>query len=97
MTWSLYFSVHRGKNNSNRTRSHFAVKIGKIKFYCNQRGIDTEKAIALIVNGLEKYQQTPIEFAVEAQNDRISPEGSVGYPTTNMLLETIHASRRKRL
>ena len=39
-------------------------------FYCNQRGIDTEKAIALIVNGFSKevLNKLPMEFAIEAQN-----------------------------
>ena len=54
----------------------------KIKFfYCNQRGIDTEKAIALIVNGFSKevLNKLPMEFAVEAQKLlEISLEGSVG-------------------
>ena len=45
-------------------------KIGEDQiFYCNQRGIDTEKAIALIVNGFSKevLNKLPMEFAVEAQ------------------------------
>jgi len=57
-------------------------KIGEDQiFYCNQRGIDTEKAIALIVNGFSKevLNQLPMEFAVEAQKLlEISLEGSVG-------------------
>ena len=38
-------------------------------FYCNQRGIDTESAIGLIVNGYAKevLNKLPMEFAVEAQ------------------------------
>lgn len=50
-------------------------------FYCNQRGIDTEKAIGLIVNGYAKevLNKLPMEFAVEAQKLlSISLEGSVG-------------------
>jgi Fe-S cluster assembly protein SufB len=50
-------------------------------FYCNQRGINTEKAIALIVNGFSKevLNKLPMEFAVEAQKLlEISLEGSVG-------------------
>lgn len=50
-------------------------------FYCNQRGIDTEKAIALIVNGFSKevLNKLPMEFAIEAQKLlEISLEGSVG-------------------
>jgi Fe-S cluster assembly protein SufB len=50
-------------------------------FYCNQRGINNEKAVALIVNGYckEVLNQLPMEFAVEAQKLlAISLEGSVG-------------------
>ncbi|MDY0217332.1 MAG: Fe-S cluster assembly protein SufB [Bacteroidales bacterium] len=50
-------------------------------FYCNQRGIDTEHAIGLIVNGYAKevLNKLPMEFAVEAQKLlAISLEGSVG-------------------
>ena len=57
-------------------------KVGEDQiFYCNQRGIDTEKAIALIVNGFSKevLNKLPMEFAVEAQKLlEISLEGSVG-------------------
>jgi len=57
-------------------------KIGEDQiFYCNQRGISTEKAISLIVNGYCKdvLNQLPMEFAVEAQKLlAISLEGSVG-------------------
>ena len=50
-------------------------------FYCLQRGIPQEEAVALIVNGFckEVLQQLPMEFAVEAQKlVGISLEGSVG-------------------
>ncbi len=50
-------------------------------FYCNQRGIDTENAIGLIINGYarEVLNKLPMEFAVEAQKLlQISLEGSVG-------------------
>ena len=50
-------------------------------FYCNQRGLSTEEAVGLIVNGYarEVLQQLPMEFAVEAQKLlAISLEGSVG-------------------
>ncbi len=50
-------------------------------FYCNQRGIDPEKAVGLIVNGYAKeiINKLPMEFAVEAQKLlQISLEGSVG-------------------
>ncbi|MCF8372779.1 MAG: Fe-S cluster assembly protein SufB [Bacteroidales bacterium] len=57
-------------------------KIGEDQiFYCNQRGIATEDAIGLIVNGYAKevLNQLPMEFAVEAQKLlQISLEGSVG-------------------
>jgi Fe-S cluster assembly protein SufB len=57
-------------------------KIGEDQiFYCNQRGIDTETAVALIINGFAKevMNQLPMEFAVEAQKMlAISLEGSVG-------------------
>jgi Fe-S cluster assembly protein SufB len=52
-----------------------------ILFYCNQRGISEEDAVALIVNGYAKevLNQLPMEFAVEAQKLlAISLEGSVG-------------------
>jgi Fe-S cluster assembly protein SufB len=50
-------------------------------FYCNQRGIDTENAVGLIINGYarEVLNKLPMEFAVEAQKLlAISLEGSVG-------------------
>ena len=50
-------------------------------FYCRQRGLSAEEAIALVVNGFVKdvLQQLPMEFAVEAQKlISISLEGSVG-------------------
>ncbi len=57
-------------------------KIGEDQlFYCTQRGIDPETAVALIVNGYAKevLNQLPMEFAVEAQKLlAISLEGSVG-------------------
>jgi len=57
-------------------------KIGEDQiFYCQQRGLDMETAIALIVNGYCKdvLNQLPMEFAVEAQKLlAISLEGSVG-------------------
>ncbi len=57
-------------------------KIGEDQmFYCQQRGLSEEEAVALIVNGFVKevLQQLPMEFAVEAQKlITISLEGSVG-------------------
>ena len=50
-------------------------------FYCQQRGLNSEEAVSLIVNGFckEVLQQLPMEFAVEAQKlVGISLEGSVG-------------------
>jgi len=50
-------------------------------FYCNQRGISTEDAVGLIVNGYAKevINKLPMEFAVEAQKLlQVSLEGSVG-------------------
>ena len=52
-----------------------------ILFYCRQRGLSAEEAVALVVNGFVKdvLQQLPMEFAVEAQKlISISLEGSVG-------------------
>jgi Fe-S cluster assembly protein SufB len=57
-------------------------KVGEDQiFYCNQRGLSTEDAVGLIVNGYckEVFNQLPMEFAVEAQKLlAISLEGSVG-------------------
>ncbi len=70
--------------NSTAQVEHEATtsKIGEDQlFYCNQRGIDTETAVALIINGFAKevMNQLPMEFAVEAQKLlAISLEGSVG-------------------
>ena len=71
------------KNNSSKVEHEATTsKIGEDQiFYCNQRGIGTEEAIALIVNGYCKdvLNQLPMEFAVEAQKLlEISLEGSVG-------------------
>lgn len=71
-------------NNPTATVEHEATtsKIGEDQlFYCNQRGIPTEQAVALIINGYAKevLNQLPMEFAVEAQKLlEISLEGSVG-------------------
>ncbi|MBO0948706.1 Fe-S cluster assembly protein SufB [Fibrella forsythiae] len=70
--------------NQSATVEHEATtsKIGEDQlFYCNQRGIPTEQAVALIINGYAKevLNQLPMEFAVEAQKLlEISLEGSVG-------------------
>lgn len=77
------FPYIEAKNNSAKIEHEATTsKIGEDQiFYCNQRGIDTEKAIALIVNGFSKdvLNKLPMEFAVEAQKLlEISLEGSVG-------------------
>ena len=70
--------------NPTATVEHEATtsKIGEDQiFYCNQRGIDTEDAVSMIVNGFCKqvFRELPMEFAVEAQKLLgISLEGSVG-------------------
>jgi Fe-S cluster assembly protein SufB len=77
------FPYIEGKN-SNSIIEHEATtsKIAEDQiFYLNQRGIDTEKAVALIVNGYarEVLNKLPMEFAVEAQKLlAISLDGSVG-------------------
>ncbi len=75
-----YIEIH----NPTAQMEHEATtsKIGEDQiFYCNTRGLDTEEAVALIVNGFckEVLQKLPMEFAVEAQKLlEISLEGSVG-------------------
>ena len=70
--------------NPSATVEHEATtsKIGEDQiFYCNQRGISTEDAVGLIVNGYAKeiINKLPMEFAVEAQKLlQVSLEGSVG-------------------
>jgi Fe-S cluster assembly protein SufB len=77
------FPYIESKNNT-ATVEHEATtsKIGEDQiFYLNQRGIDTEKAVELIVNGFAKevLNKLPMEFAVEAQKLlAITLEGSVG-------------------
>ncbi len=74
--------IETGNSSSKVEHEATTSKIGEDQiFYCNQRGIDTEKAIALIVNGFSKevLNKLPMEFAVEAQKLlEISLEGSVG-------------------
>ncbi|MFH1680070.1 MAG: Fe-S cluster assembly protein SufB [Candidatus Eisenbacteria bacterium] len=70
--------------NPTATMEHEATtsKIGEDQvFYCNQRGISTEDAVNMIVNGFckEIFRELPMEFAVEAQKLlSVSLEGSVG-------------------
>jgi Fe-S cluster assembly protein SufB len=71
------------KNTSSQVEHEATTsKIGEDQiFYCNQRGIATEDAVSMIVNGSckEVFRELPMEFAVEAQNLlSISLEGSVG-------------------
>ena len=70
--------------NATATVEHEATtsRIGDDQiFYCRQRGISTEEAVNMIVNGFckEVFKELPMEFAVEAQQLlSISLEGSVG-------------------
>ena len=70
--------------NQSATMEHEAStsKIGEDQlFYCNQRGIDTEDAVSMIVNGFckEVFNELPMEFAMEATKlMEVSLEGSVG-------------------
>ena len=70
--------------NTSASVEHEATtsKIGEDQiFYCNQRGIATQDAVNMIVNGFckEVFRELPMEFAVEAQKLLgVSLEGSVG-------------------
>jgi len=71
------------KNTSSKVEHEASTsKIGEDQiFYCKQRGLSTEDAINLIVNGFckEVFRELPMEFAVEAQKLLgVSLEGSVG-------------------
>ncbi|MBK1668477.1 Fe-S cluster assembly protein SufB [Rhodovibrio sodomensis] len=73
------------ESRNNQARVEHEATTSKISedqlFYCRQRGISEEDAVALVVNGFcrEVLQQLPMEFAVEAQKlVGISLEGSVG-------------------
>ena len=71
------------KNTSAKVEHEASTsKIGEDQiFYCNQRGISTEDAVSMIVNGFckEVFRELPMEFAVEAQKLlSVSLEGSVG-------------------
>ena len=74
--------IEVGNSSSKVEHEATTSKIGEDQiFYCNQRGIDTEKAVSLIVNGYAKevLNKLPMEFAVEAQKLlSVSLEGSVG-------------------
>jgi Fe-S cluster assembly protein SufB len=71
------------KNTSSRVEHEASTsKIGEDQiFYCNQRGLATQDAVNMIVNGFckEVFKELPMEFAVEAQKLLgVSLEGSVG-------------------
>jgi Fe-S cluster assembly protein SufB len=71
------------KNTSSRVEHEASTsKIGEDQiFYCNQRGLSTQDAVNMIVNGFckEVFRELPMEFAVEAQKLLgVSLEGSVG-------------------
>ncbi|HEY1206972.1 MAG: Fe-S cluster assembly protein SufB [Bryobacteraceae bacterium] len=71
------------KNHSAQVEHEASVsRIGEDQiFYCRQRGISTEDAVSMIVNGFCKqvFRELPMEFAVEAQRLlNVSLEGSVG-------------------
>src|SRR2546426_4183825 len=71
------------RNTSSRVEHEASTsKIGEDQlFYCNQRGLATQDAVNMIVNGFckEVFRELPMEFAVEAQKLLgVSLEGSVG-------------------
>jgi Fe-S cluster assembly protein SufB len=75
-----YIEVHNTTGQVEHEAS--TSKIGEDQiFYCRQRGISTEDAVSMIVNGFckEVFKELPMEFAVEAQKLLgVSLEGSVG-------------------
>ena len=75
-----YIDVRNSSSNVEHEAS--TSKIGEDQiFYCKQRGMNTENAISVIVNGFckEVFRELPMEFAVEAQKLLgVSLEGSVG-------------------
>lgn len=81
--WGAYFP-YMDVRNETAIVEHEATtsKISEEQlFYCNQRGIPTEEAVGLIVNGYAKdvINKLPMEFAVEAQKLlNVSLEGTVG-------------------
>ena len=74
--------IKNKNSDSNIAHEATTAKISEDQlFYCQQRGLNSEEAVSLIVNGFckEVLQQLPMEFAVEAQKlVGISLEGSVG-------------------
>jgi Fe-S cluster assembly protein SufB len=79
--WCIHFHISKKKPSAKIEHEATTSKIGEDQvFYCNQRGIPTEKQL-LFVNGFSKdvLNKLPMEFAVEAQKLlEISLEGSVG-------------------
>ena len=69
-------------NTSHLEHEAFTSKVSEDQlFYCNQRGISTEDAHSLIINGFckEVFQKLPMEFAVEANKLlEVSMEGAIG-------------------
>ncbi|MCZ6834582.1 MAG: Fe-S cluster assembly protein SufB [Planctomycetota bacterium] len=74
--------IEVGNSSSHVEHEATTSKIGEDQiFYCNQRGISTEDAVSLIINGFckEVFAELPMEFAVEAKKLlEVSLEGSVG-------------------
>ena len=75
--------LHRGEEHDREVEHEASTsKIGEDQiFYCKQRGISTEDAVSMIVNGFckEVFRELPMEFAVEAQKLLgVSLEGTVG-------------------
>ncbi len=74
--------IEVGNTSSHVEHEATTSKIGEDQiFYCNQRGISTEDAISMIINGFckEVFAELPMEFAVEAKKLlEVSLEGSVG-------------------
>jgi Fe-S cluster assembly protein SufB len=74
--------IEVGNPSSHVEHEATTSKIGEDQiFYCNQRGISTEDAVSMIINGFckEVFAELPMEFAVEAKKLlEVSLEGSVG-------------------
>ena len=82
--WRAYLPLYRSEKCSTAHMEHEAStsKIGEDQlFYLRQRGLSSEDAVSMIVNGFCKrvFRELPMEFAVEAQKLlSVSLEGSVG-------------------
>ncbi len=75
-----YIDVRNGSSQVEHEASTSKIAEDQL-FYCRQRGLDTENAVSLIVNGFckEVFKELPMEFAVEATKLlAVSLEGSVG-------------------